>query len=275
MAWSTLLESHDFHDWQASVQQLLGPHTSRIVDGPANRTFRHRIRSAKAGPASLVEFCGGGSFVLERIQADDRAVLWIPTCGVIQETVSGETLLPEPGMALWIRPGTPLTGLIGGACAGVSIIVPMNFLQFSEGEPWRVDRGAGPMLLNPFGRYRSASNVALLHIARDLVQAASSPGLAPPMPLLLDGLIQHLREWDRPDPWLHHPIPRAEQHCREAEDWMRRHLDQPFGIRDVADAIHVQERTLQVSFRSQRDVTPTEAIRRLRRWRQQSSSPPA
>ena len=56
---------------------------------------------------------------------------------------------------------------------------------------------------------------------------------------------------------------------------MERHLDQPFGIRDVAAAIHVHERTLQLSFRSQRDVTPTEAILRLRRWRRQNSPKPA
>jgi hypothetical protein len=275
MAWRTLLESRDFQHWQASVQQLLGPHTSRIVDRAASRRFSHRIRGATAGPVALVDFEGGGSFVLERIQAADRAVLWIPTCGVIQETVQGETLIPEPGMALWVRPGTPLSGRISGACAGVSIVVPVSLLQMEEGEPWRADPGAGPMLLNPFGRHRSASIVALLQIARDLVQVAASPAPVPQMPLLLDGLIQHLREWDRADPWRHDRIPRAEQHCRDAEDWMERHLDQPFGVRDVADAIHVQERTLQLSFRSQRDVTPTEAILRLRRWRRQNSPKPA
>jgi hypothetical protein len=275
MAWNTLLESHDFHDWQASVQQLLGPHASRIVDGAANRRFRHRIRRASAGSLSLVDLQGGGSFVLERIQAADRAVLWIPTCGVIQETVNCETLIAEPGMALWVRPCTPLSGSISGLCGGVSIIVPVSLLQLHRGEPWRADSGASPMLLNPFGRHRSAAIVALLQIARVLVQAAACTGPAPQMPLLLDGLIQHLREWDQLDPWLHDYIPRAEQHCRDAEDWMERHLDQPFGIRDVAAAIHVHERTLQLSFRSQRDVTPTEAILRLRRWRRQNSPKPA
>jgi hypothetical protein len=34
-----------------------------------------------------VDFSGGGSFALERIQAPDRAVLWLPTLGVVEEQV--------------------------------------------------------------------------------------------------------------------------------------------------------------------------------------------
>ncbi|MFM9109102.1 MAG: hypothetical protein ACKOPN_00590, partial [Prochlorococcaceae cyanobacterium] len=152
MGWSTLLESHDFDDWQRRVGHLLGPHDSRIQDGLAHRRFRQRIRAAAVGPVALVAFEGGGSFLLERIQPADRAVLWLPTQGVIQETVERDTLVPEPGMALWIRPGTALRGSINGACSGLSIILPLTLLQLDQNQPWCADAGAGPMLLNPFGR---------------------------------------------------------------------------------------------------------------------------
>ena len=262
--WTTLLRSDDLDDWRMRVGELLGPHEIRPGQLGPGMGFHHHIRGASAGPLQLVDFRGGGSFRLERIQAPDRALLWLPTLGVVEEQVEGDTLQPHPGMGLWIRPATALVGQINGRCGGISIVVPTALLTQDDEGGYRVDAEAGPMLLNPFSRQRSGAVVSLLRLARQLVQAVGSSGSA--LQHLTDSLIEQLQAWDRVDPWSGGRLPRAEQHCREAEDWILRHRHGPISVADVATALHVSQRTLQASFRAERDMSPVEAIRRLRHW---------
>ena len=223
--WTTLLRSDDLDDWRMRVGELLGPHEIHAGKPSLGMSFHHRIRAATVGPIQLLDFCGGGSFALERIQAPDRAVLWLPTLGVVEEQVEGCTLQPHPGMGLWIRPGTALKGQIHGHCSGISIVVPTALLALDDAEGYRVDAEAGPMLLNPFSRQRCGAVVNLLRLARQLVQAVESGGSA--LQTLTDSLIEQLQAWDRVDPWAGGRLPRAEQHCRDAEDWILRHRHQP------------------------------------------------
>lgn len=262
--WTTLLRSDDLDDWRLRVGQLLGPHEIRPMEASAGMGFHHHIRGATVGPLQLVEFQGGGSFVLERIQAPDRAVLWLPSLGMVEEQVEGSRLEPHPGMGLWIRPGTALVGRIHGRCCGLSIVVPTDLLALDVQEGYRVDAEAGPMLLNPFSRKRPGAVVTLLRLARQLVQAAESGGAA--LQSLSDSLIEQLQAWDRVEPWSGVRLPRAEQHCRDAEDWILRHQDQAICVAEVAAALHISQRTLQASFRSEREMSPIEAIQRLRHW---------
>jgi hypothetical protein len=216
------------------------------------------------GLCSSLDFRGGGSFSLERIQAPDRAVLWLPRLGVVEERVEGSHLQPHPGMGLWIRPSTALVGQIHGRCSGISIVVPTARLALDDAEDYQVDAEAGPMLLNPFSRQRSSAVIHLLRLARQLVQAVESGGSV--LQTLTDSLIEQLQAWDRVDPWSEGRLPRAEQHCRDAEDWILLHRHRPISVADLATALHVSERTLQASFRAERDMSPVEAIRRLRHW---------
>ena len=264
--WTTLLSSEDLDDWRLRVGHLLGPHEIRQGHAARGMPFHHRIRSASAGPLQLVEFRGGGSYALERIQPPDRAVLWLPSFGVVEEQVEGCTLQPHPGMGLWIRPNTALLGRIHGLCGGISIVVPTTLLEGDNEQGYRVDAEAGPMLLNPFSRQRSGAVMNLLRLARQLVQTLESSGTGSTLQALTDSLIELLQAWDRVDPWSAGRLPRAEQHCRDAEDWILRHRHRPISVADVATALHVSQRTLQASFRAERDMSPVEAIQRLRLW---------
>jgi hypothetical protein len=262
--WTTLLRSDDLEDWRLKVGQLLGPHEIRPGEPSGGMAFHHHIRAATVGPLQLVEFRGGGSFGLERIQAPDRAVLWLPSLGVVEERVEGSSLQPHPGMGLWIRPNTALVGRIHGRCAGCSIVVPTALLALDAEEGYRVDAEAGPMLIHPFSRRRSGAEVSLLRLARQVVQAAESGGSA--LQRLCDSLIEQLQGWDRVAPWAGVRLPRAEQHCRDAEDWILRHRDRPISVAEVAAALHLSQRALQASFRAEREMSPVEAIQRLRHW---------
>jgi hypothetical protein len=111
-------------------------------------------------------------------QAPGRAVLWLPSLGVVEERVEGATLQPHPGMGLWIRPNTALVGRIHGRCSGISIVVPTALLEGDDEQGYRVDPEAGPMLLNPFTRQRSGAVVNLLRV-------------------LINSLIEQLQAWDR------------------------------------------------------------------------------
>ena len=165
--------------------------------------FRHRIRTASAGPLQLLDFRGGGSFALERIQAPDRAVLWLPLQGVVEEQVEGCSLQPHPGMGLWIRPNT---GLLA-----------------TNDEEYRVEAEASPMLLNPFSRQRSGAVVTLLRLASQLVQsvAAGAPGSTMPP---------------------------------------HRHPARTAAGLGSGRALHLSQRTLQASFRAEREMSPVEAV---------------
>lgn len=262
--WSTLLRSDDLDDWRIRVGELLGPHVIRPGKLTPAMGFHHRIRGAMVGPLQLVDFRGGGSFSLERIQAPDRAVLWLPSQGLVEEQVDGSSLEPHPGMGLWIRPTTALVGQIHGRCGGISIVVPTALLALDDEEGYRVDAEADPMLLNPFSRQRSGAVVNLLRLARQLVQAVEAGGTA--LQHLTDSLIEQLQAWDRVEPWSGGRLPRAEQHCRDAEDWILHHRHRPISVADVATALHLSQRTLQASFRAERDMSPVEAIQRLRHW---------
>jgi hypothetical protein len=195
--WTTLLSSDALDDWRLRVGHLLGPHEIRQVDAPRGIRFHHRIRSASAGPLQLVEFRGGGSYALERIQAPGRAVLWLPSLGVVEERVEGATLQPHPGMGLWIRPNTALVGRIHGRCSGISIVVPTALLEGDDEQGYRVDPEAGPMLLNPFTRQRSGAVVNLLRVARQLAQTVESGGSGFTLQALINSLIEQLQAWDR------------------------------------------------------------------------------
>lgn len=241
--WATLLRSDDLDDWRTRVGELLGPHEIRPGKHSSGMGFHHRIRGSTVGPLQLLAFRGGGSFALERIQAPDRAVLWLPSLGVVEEQVVGQ---------------------IHGRCGGVSIVVPTALLTLDDAEGYQVDPEAGPMLLNPFSRQRSGALVNLLRLARQLVQAVESGGST--LQNLTDSLIEQLQAWDRVDPWAGGRLPRAEQHCRDAEDWILHHRDRPISVAEVAAALHLSQRTLQASFRAERDMSPVEAIRRLRHW---------
>jgi hypothetical protein len=184
----------------------------------------------------------------------DRAVLWLPSHGVVEERVEGCDLQPHPGMGLWIRPNTALVGRIHGRCGGISIVVPTALLQVDDNREYRVDAEAGPMLLNPFSRQRSGAVVHLLRLARQLVESMETGGSA--LQTLTDCLIEQLQAWDQVAPWSGVRLPRAEQHCRDAEDWILRHRHRPISVADVAAALHVSQRTLQASFRAERDMSP-------------------
>lgn len=259
--WTTQFSSDDLDDWRLRVGHLLGPHEIHRLEATPGQRFHHRIRSASLGALQLVEFRGGGRFELDRIQAPDRAVLWLPSLGVVEERVEGCRMQPHPGMGLWIRPGTALVGRIDGRCGGISIVVPTALLEPDDGQEYRADAEAGPMLLNPFSRQRSGAVVTLLRLARQLVQAVKTGGST--LQTLTDCLIEQLQAWDRVEPWSGVRLPRAEQHCREAEDWILRHRDRAISVADVAAALHLSQRTLQASFRAERDMSPVEAIRRL------------
>jgi len=120
------------------------------------------------------------------------------------------------------------------------------------------------MLLNPFSRQRSGAVVHLLRLARQLVESMETGGSA--LQTLTDCLIEQLQAWDQVAPWSGVRLPRAEQHCRDAEDWVLRHRDRPISVAELAAALHLSQRTLQASFRAEREMSPVEAIQRLRHW---------
>ena len=61
-----------------------------------------------------------------------------------------------------------------------------------------------------------------------------------------------------------HPLDLAERHVKRAIDYMNANLHMPLMIIDVADAIGISERSLQLGFRKLRNTTPAAYLRQIR-----------
>lgn len=155
----TVLRSHDFDLWQASLGSLLGELHSDLLnsrDEQASLGFQAHLRAGRIADISvLVAIEGVGCTRLDRHQAAERVVLWLPPGGWVRETVNGEQVLAEPGMAMLCRPGLHLLGESSARLRDFSLLLPADRLAamgFGRGLP---ASATPPVLLGPAPQARA------------------------------------------------------------------------------------------------------------------------
>jgi AraC-like DNA-binding protein len=250
---TSILETQHFEAWQLHLSQAIGHHRSTFLTPEI--PFASRLEITRAGAVAVVSIQGQSSVRLHRTQPPDQGVLWLPQTGWVAEQVNGSPLLAEPGTAMLCLPGDDLLGDTSLQLRGVSILLPAALL----GDPgsWcscqRRHLHQGP------------EELALIQMARDLVgllrRAGADPGFA--VTALADQILywrdiglHSARDWMR-------PVDRRRLIARSRE-WIEAHLATPFRVTDLAAALHVSARSLQMAYREELGRPPMEEARRLR-----------
>ena len=248
-----VLETTDFDQWSTVVGSNLGDHRSHLLT-PCE-PFQAVIHGAQVADLGLLHFQGRGQVQLDRVQGPDRAVLWLPLQGLSEEVVNGEVLVAAPGMAMLLRPGDHLRGTTTRQMEGISILIPSDRIQ--PGLPSLLHQG------QPHGRliaagHRLAQAVSTAHPAA--VHAATA-------------LFDQLEAWQfamalEPGSQRERMTARRRRLVvASACQWMDDHLEEPFEVLQVAQAVAVSTRTLQYAFSHEKGVSPMGEAKRLRLMR--------
>jgi len=264
---SARLQSVLFDEWAENLAQSLGNHRSTLLTPEI--PFSSCLRISQVGQATVLAIEGTSSVRLERVQPLDRAVLWLPRQGWVKERLNGRPVVAEPGSAMLCLPGDELVGESSPSLKGVSVVLPASLL----GEP------SGWLRFQSRHLREGTEVVALLHSALDLVASLGQASADPRF--FLATVVDQLLFWrDLVRDVSHNRVGDAVDRRRLiacARDWIEAHLDQPFRVTDLAGALYVSTRSLQMSFCEQLGHSPLEEARRLRfrRLRQQLLTTPA
>ena len=228
---TTLLKSQEFGEWEACMGARVGRHDTHL-QSPAS-SFSARIEHGHAGGLDLLHLQGRGRLELERTQAE-RALLWIPLRGGIEERIKGQSWEAVPGEPLLFRPGDHLLGRTSEQIEGVSVLLPADH---------ELTTAAGPAGLAPaIGHRLTRQSVQLLRALRlgHLCPAAAAEAL-------LLSLEQHFRNGQRAAQRGHRSQRRQWELAMEATGWMQTQLQRPFSIDELAAALNAPKRTIQAA----------------------------
>ncbi len=263
----TVLRSRDFDDWQASLSALLGEHRSELLNSRYEQDqlgFQAHLRAGRIDDVGVVAIEGVGRTRLDRQQGAESFVLWLPLRGWVRETVNGEEVLAEPGMAMLCRPGQHLRGESSARLQGLSLVLPVELLG-SLGFRTQTSATPQPNLLGPGPEAQAV--IAQARQLADLVcrPALAGSGLQPQEEVqrlcetLLDWQAAHTESSAGPL-----PPSRSAAIVAEAETWLQEHLQQPLRIGDLARQLALTPRSLQLAFQRQRGCSPMQRLKRLR-----------
>jgi AraC-like DNA-binding protein len=249
------------------MRTLLGDHRSELLnsrDEQATLGFEAHLQVGHIGDIGVVAIEGAGRTRLDRHQAPGHAVLWLPLSGWVRETVNGEEVLAEPGMAMLCRPGLHLLGESSARLRGVSLLVPSERLVAMGFSPAPMASSPPPVLIGSGPQARAVIDQALRLVA--LLGRSGSRG-AWSAEEETEHLLEALLTWEAAQsPSLHDQPPpsRSAAVVAEAEAWMQAHLHQPLRVPDLARQLSLTPRSLQLAFQRELGCTPMQRLKRLR-----------
>lgn len=245
-----VLDSQDFDQWRSVIRSSLGDHRSTLRS--PFRCFRTRLAIGQAGPLQLLHLQGQGQVELQRIQSDDKAVLWLPLQGWSQERINGCWETAEPGEALLMRPGDVLEGVTSLRVEGLSIVLPPEHTSS----------------LMPAGIGAGRHNRRLVQAALGFAEAVAVGRAGAEQAAA--NLLGVLHDWELQTALLQGQAReritavRRRAYVEQACEWMGAHLDETLDIRQIATAIGMSTRSLQYAFLDDRGHSPMAELKRLR-----------
>lgn len=258
---TTQLHSRCFEEWEQHLRMTLGHHRSTLLTPEV--PFASRMQVMEAGDGAVVAIEGCSAVRLKRSQPEERVVLWLPRQGWVAERVNGEPVVAEPGSAMLCLPGDELCGDTSLRVQGFSILLPFD--QLGDPQSWTRCRERH--------LERGREVVALIETALDLVATLRSERGDPRFAFaaLVDQLLfwRDLRLLEEPagplgDASLLVDALDRRRLIQQARDWIEAHRAEPFRVTDLAAALYVAPRTLQIAFREELGHPPLVEARRLR-----------
>jgi len=247
---TTVLNTHDFGCWEASVVNTLGHHRSELLS-PSNQ-FQAHFRVGRVGAFSVLHLRGRGRLKLNREQCD-QSVLWLPLRGISQERINGESWLAEPGTGLLFQPGDAMEGETSEGIEGLSILIPPS-LHRRPSRPGSPLLAAGPLHQRILASARALAVAAALQLAGAEFAA--------------DQLTEVLQEWTerQEQPFRRERITarRRRDTVASARQWMAARLPERFSLANLSQAMAISPRQLQYHFLEELGHSPMAEAKRMR-----------
>jgi len=246
----TVLNTHDFGCWEASVANTLGHHRSELLSSPDQ--FQAHFRVGRVGAFSVLHLKSRGRLRLNREQRE-HSVLWLPLRGISEERINGESWLAEPGTGLLFQPGDAMEGETSERIEGLSILIPPG-LHHRHSRPGSPLLAAGPLHQRILASARALAVAAALQLAGAEFAA--------------DQLTEVLREWTerQEQPFRRERITarRRRDTVESARQWMAARLPGRFSLDDLSQAVAISPRQLQYHFQQELGHSPMAEAKRLR-----------
>jgi AraC-like DNA-binding protein len=264
-SYNQLLHTKDFSEWEARIALNLGAHQSNLRSRPD--TFHACCHLAHVGPLQLLHLHGKGELELDRTQMGG-GLLWVPLKGVTEERINGSVVQATKGQAILMRPLDHLYGLTSTEMKGISVILPIKFLEGIHSESNLSSSGSSRWPGNPLLRSDHGPDQAVIKLTRQLSRAVArcDPSSTIFASQLLDQL-EHSIITSATSATSRQQSLGARRRwkvVRETTEWMKAHTKEPFRIGDVAAALNTPTRTIQKAFADELGRSPLAQAKLLR-----------
>ncbi|PTX03208.1 AraC family transcriptional regulator [Pararhodobacter aggregans] len=269
LAAHALFHTHDLDEARERVASVFCPHRLDRIGKGAFDACHHHLRGERL---SLNYIAYGTKTLIAPGELRDFYLVQVPLSGAAAIRNGADTYVSDPARAAVLNPHHATTMIWDEDCRQVLLQIDRQALNahlagLIAGRPDR------PLTFTGSFDLTSQRGAALKALLLYLVSEADAgrPVLRPGSLLgrqiestLMTGLLEAHRH-NFSDALSHSrgpaPLPRM---VRQAEEYILAHVDQPIAIEDVAQAVGVSARTLQLAFRRFRDTTPMAFLRDAR-----------
>lgn len=269
LAAHALFHTHDLDEARERVASVFCPHRLDRIGKGAFDACHHHLRGERL---SLNYIAYGTKTLIAPGELREFYLVQVPLSGAAAIRNGADTYVSDPARAAVLNPHHATTMIWDGDCRQVLLQIDRQALNthlagLIAGRPDRPLTFTGSFDLT--SQRGAALKALLLYLVTEA--DAGRPVLRPGSLLgrqiestLMTGLLEAHRH-NFSDALSHSrgpaPLPRM---VRQAEDYMLAHVDQPIALEDVAQAVGVSARTLQLAFRKFRDTTPMAFLRDAR-----------
>ena len=270
LAGHALFRTRDLDEARERVAAIFCPHRlDRIGPGGGFDACHHHLQGERL---SLNYIAYGAKTLIAPGELRDFYLFQMPLTGAAAIRNGSDAYVSDPGRAALLNPHHATTMIWEGDCRQILLRIDReafvrHLAGLIGGLPDRPLTFSGAMdLTGPRG---AALRALILHLVAEA--DAGRPALRPGSLLgrqiestLMTGLLEaHRHSFSDA---LHHTRGHevAPRMVRQAEAWMLARIDQPVGIEDVAEAVGVSARSLQLAFRRFRNTTPLAFLRDAR-----------
>ncbi|WP_193175133.1 AraC family transcriptional regulator [Oricola nitratireducens] len=274
LAGYSLFRSQDLDEARERVAAVFCPHRLDTIGKGLFSACQHHLPGERLS-LNYIEY--GAKTLIAPGELDKFYLMQIPLEGGAAIVNGGDRYFSHPGAAAVLNPHLPTTMIWEEGCRQVLVRIDRRAMQdhlathigasgdrpLTFSGPLDLTQGAGASLRRLVLHLVAEADEGTPSIGRGgllgrQIEGAILTGLLEAHRHNYSGLIGFARSG---------PAPR---HVRQAEDYMLAHLDRSLTIEEIASAVGISPRALQLGFRSFRNATPMGFLRdaRLRRAHQ-------